>query len=162
MLFLICVSLNSVSDIDEDTETTASTKESVDEDSETTTSTEEAVDEAQTATEETDTEETVIYEDDIFKATSLGFSDSFGVWCFVVKLENKTDQEITVYPSDSSVDDEMVTFTSGVPATMRAGKSFTQSWILNGEPQKNIEFVMTAYDENMNELARTDLITVEK
>lgn len=114
------------------------------------------------STEETQTEETVIYEDEIFKATSLGFSDSFGYWCFVVELENKTDQTITVYPSDSSVDDEMVTFTSGTPATMRPGKKFTQSWILNGEPQEQVEFVLTAYDENMEKLVETDLITVEK
>lgn len=102
----------------------------------------------------------IIYEDNIFKATYLGISEISGVVMLNVRLENKTDSEITVYPTDSSVDDTMVQFTSGVPATMQGGKNLTQSWIIGSVPTERVEFSMWVCDENTTTLVQTDIITI--
>lgn len=106
--------------------------------------------------------EYVIYENEYIRATYLGIGNSFGYISLDVKLENKTDREITVVPLDSSVDDNMVQFLSGVPATMQGYKSMNQAWLIGNEPQDNIEFKFGILDENWNELAVTDVIRIEK
>lgn len=106
-------------------------------------------------------EEQIIYEDDTLKATYLGVSETSGVVVMNVQLENKTDSEISVLPMDSSVDGTTVQFTSGTLATIQGGKIFNQGWIIENMPTDNIEFSMSICDENMNELTRTDILTVE-
>ena len=72
------------------------------------------------------TVEKVVYDGETFKATYLGITelDSVPGVCYIqMKFENKTDQEITVYPQDSSVNDTMVQYLGGVPATMQGGKN---------------------------------------
>lgn len=101
--------------------------------------------------------EEVIYEDDVLRATNLGITDA-GI--LTVKLENRTDDEITVLPMDSSVDDNMVQFTSGMLASIKGGKSYTQGWALGGKPKEKVEFVLSVFDENMHELMTTDVITI--
>lgn len=66
--------------------------------------------------------EYVICDNEYIRATYLGIGNSFGYVTLDVKLENKTDGEITVVPLDSSVDDNMVQFVSGIPATMMGHK----------------------------------------
>lgn len=106
-------------------------------------------------------EEQIIYEDDALKATYLGVSETSGVVVMNVQLENKTDSEISVLPMDSSVDGVTVQFTSGTLATIQGGKIFNQGWIIGNMPTNNIEFSMSICDKNMNELAQTDILTVE-
>ena len=78
-----------------------------------------------------------------------------------VKLENKSDNEITILPMDSSVDGTMVQFTSGTLATISSGKTFNQGWIIGSMPTDNIEFSMSICDENMSELVKTDILTID-
>ena len=75
----------------------------------------------------------VVYEDDVLKATFKKVKDVSGNLGFIFLLENKSDAEITVYAVDTSVNDAMVTFASGTPATIQAGKHMTQTWIANPE-----------------------------
>ncbi len=103
----------------------------------------------------------VIYEDDYLKATYQGVSESFGYIVMTVSLENKSDGEISVLPMDSSVDDTMVQFTSGTMATIQAGKTFNQGWLIGSMPTEKVEFAMYIYDENMSEIEHTDILTVE-
>lgn len=63
---------------------------------------------------EAEVDEYVICDNEYLRATFLGIGDSFGYVTLDVKLENKTDGEITVIPMDSSVDDVMVQFLSGI------------------------------------------------
>lgn len=108
------------------------------------------------------TVEKVIADNDFIKATYLGITEQYGQVVLAVKLENKTDKEITVIPTDSSVDDTMILFTSGIPATMQPGKSFNQGWLIGGVPEKNVEFKMSILDDTMTELFLTDVIKIEK
>lgn len=107
-------------------------------------------------------DEYVICDNEYIKATYLGIGNAFGYTSLDVKLENKTDREITVVPLDSSVDNNMVQFLSSVPTTMQGHKSMNQAWLIGSEPQDNIEFKFGILDENWNELAVTDVIRIEK
>lgn len=108
-----------------------------------------------------ESKEQIVYEDNLIKATYEGVSETSGVVVMKVKLENKTDSEITVLPMDSSVDGTMVQFTSGTLATIQAGKTFNQGWIIGNMPTKNIEFSMSICDKNMSELVKTDALTID-
>lgn len=106
--------------------------------------------------------EYVICDNEYIRATYLGIGNSFGYVTLDVKLENKTDGEITVVPLDSSVDDNMVQFVSGIPATMMGHKSVSQAWLIGSEPQSNVEFKLGILDEHWSELTTTDIIRIEK
>ena len=101
--------------------------------------------------------EQVIYEDNYIKATYLGISDTI----MSISLENKSDEEITVLPMDSSVDGTMKQFTSGTLATIQPGKTFNQGWILGVTPTNEIEFSMSICGKDMSELVRTDSLKIE-
>lgn len=122
-------------------------------------------------TPETVTEQ-VFYEDDILKATFVNVSEQAGlngVGYIGVKFENKSDSEITVLPMDSSVNDTMVMYFSGVPATMQGGKKLNYAWgfyfdkagITDISEVEKLEFSLEIVDENMHQLVRTDIITIE-
>ena len=117
----------------------------------------------ETSVSETESEGMVIADNNYFKATYQGISESFGFYYLNLKFENKTDGEITVVPMDSSVDDVMVMFGTGVPSTMRAHKSYNAAIIIgSNEPRDNLEFKLAAMDENWSELFTTDTIRIEK
>lgn len=101
--------------------------------------------------------EQVIYEDEYIKATYFGVSDTI----MSVSLENKSDEEITVLPMDSSVDGTMKQFTSGTLATIQPDKTFNQGWILGATPTNEIEFSMSICGKDMSELVRTDSLKIE-
>lgn len=119
---------------------------------------------SQTVAEVTEakSDEYVICDNEYIKATYLGIGNAFGYMSLDVKLENKTDREITVVPLDSSVDNNMVKFVSSTPTTMQGHKSMNQAWLIGNEPQDNIEFKFGILDENWSELAVTDVIRIEK
>lgn len=100
--------------------------------------------------------EQVIYEDEYIKATYLGISNTI----MSVSLENKSDEEITVLPMDSSVDGTTKQFTSGTLATIQPGKTFNQGWILGATPTNEIKFSMSICGKDMSELARTDSLKI--
>ena len=84
-------------------------------------------------TEEDSSSGQVVYEDDVLTATFVEVTDVSGYIGIIFTLENNGSEEITVYPTDTSVNDAMVTFTSGVPATIQSGKHMTQTWLVNPE-----------------------------
>lgn len=100
--------------------------------------------------------EQVIYESDVLKATYLGVSSGM----LKVRLENKTNVEITVLPMDSSVDGTMVQFTSGTLATIQPGKIFNQAWIV-GNVSENVEFSMSVLNADMGEIEKSENIKIE-
>ena len=115
-----------------------------------------------TSVSETESEGMVIADNNYFKATYRGISESFGFYYMNLKFENKTDGEITVVPMESSVDDTMVMFATGVPSTMQAHKSYNAAIMIgSNEPKNNIEFKLSAMDENWSELFTTDTIRID-
>lgn len=116
----------------------------------------------ETSVSETESEGMVIADNDYFKATYQGISESFGFYYMNLKFENKTDGEITVVPMDSSVDDTMVMFATGVPSTMQAHKSYNAAIMIgSNEPKSNIEFKLSAVDGNWSVLFTTDTIRID-
>lgn len=116
----------------------------------------------ETSISETESEGMVIADNNYFKATYQGISESFGFYYMNLKFENKTDGEITIVPMESSVDDTMVMFATGVPSTMQAHKSYNAAIMIgSNEPKNNIEFKLSAMDENWSELFTTDTIRID-
>lgn len=116
----------------------------------------------ETSISETESEGMVIADNNYFKATYQGISESFGFYYMNLKFENKTDGEITIVPMESSVDDTMVMFATGVPSTMQAHKSYNAAIMIgSNEPKNNIEFKLSAMDVNWSELFTTDTIRID-
>lgn len=116
----------------------------------------------ETSVSETESEGMVIADNNYFTATYQGISESFGFYYMNLKFENKTDGEITVVPMESSVDDTMVMFATGVPSTMQAHKSYNAAIMIgSNEPKNNIEFKLSAMDGNWSELFTTDTIRID-
>ncbi|RDY21432.1 hypothetical protein [Criibacterium bergeronii] len=115
-----------------------------------------ACDDSESVSEQKVTEN-VIFENNTLKATYTGISEQ-GV--MLVRLENKTENEITVLPMDSSVDGTMIQFSSGTLATIQGNKIFNQGWIIGSVPKENIEFKMSVLDEQMKEIFITDVIQI--
>ena len=122
-------------------------------------------------TPETVTEQ-VFYEDDILKATFVDVIEQEiapGNAYIRVVFENKSDHDISVFPSESSVNDMMVQYFSGTFATMKAGKKLNYAWffplenvsISSIEEIEKLEFSLEIDDENMHQIVKTDMITIE-
>ena len=79
-------------------------------------------------------QERVLAEDAYIRITYTGAGEAAGVPGAATvnfRVENLSDQEFTVYPVDSYVNDTAVMLTSGVPATVAPGKSYVYPWVLS-------------------------------
>ncbi len=113
----------------------------------------------------------VFYEDNYLKAAFVDIIETDylpGVGYIRVVFENKSNQEITVFPENSSVNDTMVQYLGGTYATMQGGKNLNYSWgfdfqlagITSIDEVKTLEFSLWIVDENTETLAKSDMITV--
>lgn len=114
----------------------------------------------------------VIYKDEYVEVTFEGVSDLplvEGMTAVNLSFQNLSDQEITVLPLDSSVNDSVVQFVSGTPATMQGGKKLVYVMSFNNETAgisdysevKTLEFSLSVNDENFNEVSRSDILNIE-
>lgn len=72
--------------------------------------------------------EQVVYENEGLKVVFRGVSDLMGNIGAQFTMTNKGSNEVMVLPESASINDHMVQLFSGVPATIRPGKSFNQVW----------------------------------
>lgn len=116
--------------------------------------------------------EQVIYEDQYVKVVfqgvdALHFVDGMSV--VNVTLTNLSEQEITVLPMDSFVNDTMVQFTSGAPATMLGGKTMNYVMSFNNQTAgitdyseiTKLGFSVSVNDADFHEVSRSEVLTVE-
>ena len=114
----------------------------------------------------------VIYKDEYVEVTFEGVSDLpmvEGMTAVNLSFQNLSDQEITVLPLDSSVNDSMVQFVSGTPATMKGGKKLVYVMSFNNETAgisdysevKTLEFSLSVNDADFNEISRSDILSIE-
>ena len=75
----------------------------------------------------------VVYEDGTLTVTFKGVSEVAGQISMSFTLDNNGADEITVLPIKGSVNDVMVQFVSGTPATILPGKTTNQVWMANPE-----------------------------
>lgn len=114
----------------------------------------------------------VIYKDEYVEVTFEGVSDLpmvEGMTAVNLSFQNLSDQEITVFPLNSSVNDSMVQFVSGTPATMQGGKKLAYAMSFNNETAgisdysevKTLEFSLSVNDADFNEISRSDILSIE-
>lgn len=114
----------------------------------------------------------VIYKDEYVEVTFEGVSDLpvvEGMTAVNLSFQNLSDQEITVLPLDSSVNDSMVQFVSGTPATMQGGKKLAYAMSFNNETAgisdysevKTLEFSLSVNDADFNEISRSGILSIE-
>ena len=113
----------------------------------------------------------VVYEDEYAKVTFVELYEVSSVpdtGYIRLIFENKSDQEITIYPKDTAVNDTAVMYASGFPGTMQAGENFNQSWFFTfanagiselSEVEK-LKFSLWIVDENTETLVETERIEV--
>lgn len=114
----------------------------------------------------------VLYQDDMITVSYVEIFEEPGVsgTCYVrLFVENNTDQAITVYPKDASVNGTMTQFLSGVPMTIEAGKNSQQPFFFTYSnlsidkmsDVKNLEFKLWVTDKDTNTLLETGALSVK-
>ena len=86
-----------------------------------------------------------------------------------LKVENKTDKTVTVYPKDVYVNDTSTILGSGVPMTLAPGKNsqapfiifYSNLGITSKDEIQKIEFKLTFDDENYDTIAETETLVIE-
>ena len=117
-------------------------------------------------------EEQVIYEDQYVKVVFQGIDALHfveGMSVVNVTLTNLSEQEITVLPMDSFVNDTMVQFTSGAPATMLGGKTMNYAMSFSNQTAgitdyseiTKLGFSVSVNDADFHEVSRSEVLTVE-
>lgn len=85
------------------------------------------------ADEPVETQALVLAEDEYIRLTYTGAEAApglDGVALVSFRVDNLSDQEFTVYPANSYVNDTAVLLTSGMPVTVAPGKSYVYPWTL--------------------------------
>ena len=115
----------------------------------------------------------VLFEDDNYKVTYQKFVDpDMGVTTFnlYLKVENKSDKEVTVMLNEGYANDTAVTFMTGMPVNIAPGKNAIAPFIFGYanlgfekiEDIKKLEFKVSFRDkETFNELFQTDTIQLD-
>ena len=118
------------------------------------------------------TNEQVLVDNDTMKVTFIEvFEESSisGAGYLRLKVENKTDKTVTVYPRDAYVNDTSVILGSGVPMKLAPGKNsqapfiifYTNLGITSKDEIQKIELKLTFEDENYDTIAETDTLVIE-
>lgn len=102
-----------------------------------------------------------LLDEDLIQARYLGISEESGHTVLHLEFENKTNQMISVLPADTYVDGVVVVFTSESMATIEAGSSFQQAWLIGSRPKDEVEFKIAVYDKELKELFVSDFIKIE-
>ena len=74
-------------------------------------------------------------------------------------MKNKTNKVISVSIKDGSIDDTMAHFLGG--ADIQPKKTWNDVWITKNFPKKKVEFKLSIYDKDINELSRTKTIKIK-
>lgn len=90
-------------------------------------------------------------------------------YCYLrLKVENKTDKEITVYPKDAYANDTSIVVGSGTPMTLLPGKksqtpfffAYTNFGIASIDEIEKIEITMWVVDDDFNTIEETDNLVI--
>ena len=123
-------------------------------------------------TSQSETEEEVLFESEAMKVSFVEVFEAEGVagaGYLRLKVENKTDKAVTVYPKDAYVNDTAVTLGSGVPMTLLPGKNsqapfiifYSNLGITSKDEIQKIELKLTFEDENYDMIAETETMIIE-
>lgn len=116
----------------------------------------------------------VLYSDDNFKISMAGFEDQWEdtdemtSFALYLDIENKSDKKVMVSLVDGYLNDEGVTIMSAAPVEVAPGKKKTGGFVVGyGDTSiksidevKKLEFTVSLFDDDMNEVLNTGNITV--
>lgn len=111
------------------------------------------------------TVEAVLVDDGVMKVSFIEIFETGGFCYLRLQVENKIDQQVSVYLMDAYVNDTAVTMMSGVPMDIAPGKTSQNPFIFSGftaNEVKKIEFKVHVYDESMNTIEETGTVKIEK
>ncbi len=125
-----------------------------------------------TTTSETVNEKTITYEDSNMKVEYKKIEKQSGIeGCLYLslKIDNITDQTVTVMLKDVSINGNSMQTGTGMPITIHPDESSSQPFIIfqsgtdidEAEDVEIIKFRVVFYDENYNEYKVSERITVE-
>ncbi len=123
-------------------------------------------------TSETVNEKTITYEDSNMKVEYKKIEKQYGIeGCLYLslKIDNITDQTVTVMLKDVSINGNSMQTGTGMPITIHPDESSSQPFIIfqsgtdidEAEDVEIIKFRVVFYDENYNEYKVSERITVE-
>lgn len=109
--------------------------------------------------------EIVLLDDEIIKVSFMKLFEEDtvkGTSYLQFKVENKTDNTITVCATDCYVNDTQTQIGSGVPMTIDGGKNSENPFIVFSELDtiEKLEIRLMILDENFSEIETTDSISV--
>ena len=118
-------------------------------------------------------QEQVLVDDDNIKVTFVEVFEEpsiAGAGYLRLKVTNKTDKTVTVYPKDAYVNDMAVTLGSGVPMTLASGKSsqapfiifYSNIGITSKDEIEKIELKLTFDDENYDTIVETETLVIDR
>lgn len=117
-------------------------------------------------------QEQLLFEDDNVKVSFIEIFEEpsiTGAAYLRLKVENKTDKTVTVYPQDAYVNDTSIILASGVSMKLAPGKNsqtpfiifYTNLGITSKDEINKIEFKLTFDDENYDMIAETDIMVID-
>ena len=110
----------------------------------------------------------LIHEDDFIKVWYINSFEqpeiTTNTCYFTLKVENKTDKQITFLPMDASADDFMINIFSGLPLNIKPGKIGQNTFFFsydglaeNIEDISLIEFEVNLLDENSSSIHKANI-----
>lgn len=124
------------------------------------------------ASSPSESNEEVLYEDEVVKVTFMEIfelPELVGSCYLRLKVENKSDKNVTVYLKDTYVNDTAQLMGSGVPMVLAPGKNsqapfffgYTNLGISSKDEVKKIEFKVWLMDDNSDTVVETESLIVE-
>lgn len=122
-----------------------------------------------TESAQTQQSEVVFYDGEYLKAIYIGVTEQDAIpdTAYVqVQFENKSDEEITITPTKSAVNDTQVQYLGGLPATIQPGKKLSYSWfftfqnagISSIEDIETLETALQILNSDWSTLEETDVL----
>mgnify|MGYP006357719789 CR=1 FL=1 len=119
-----------------------------------------------------ETKEQVLVDDNNMKVSFIEIFEEpsiSGAGYLRLKVENKTDKTVTVYPRDAYVNDTAITLGSGVHMKLAPGKNSQAPFIIfygnlgitSKDEIKKIELRLTFDDENYDMIAETETLVID-
>lgn len=116
-------------------------------------------------------EEQVLWDSDNVKVSFIEIFEYPGISGSAylrLKVENNTDETVTVYPQDVYVNDTSTILGSGVPMTLAPGKNsqapfiifYTNIGITSQDEIEKIEFKLSFEDENYDTVVETETLYI--
>lgn len=119
-----------------------------------------------------ETKEQVLIDDENMKVSFIEIFEEpsiSGAGYLRLKVENKTDKTVTVYPRDAYVNDAAITLASGVAMKLAPGKNSQAPFIIfygnlgitSKDEIERIELRLTFDDENYDMIAETETLVID-